>query len=67
MLTFLDTQQSFHWLSDKDIERFLHNQRLGKVIVKNNDFLDCGYLYYLMCSRTYRHEVLARFSPQARR
>ena len=45
-------------LSDKGF-RFLHNQRLGKVIVKNNDFLDCGYLYYLMCSRTYRHEVLA--------
>ena len=45
-------------LSDKEF-RFLHNQRLGKVIVKNNDFLDCGYLYYLMCSRTYRHEVLA--------
>ena len=45
-------------LCDKGF-RFLHNQRLGKVIVKNNDFLDSGYLYYLMCSRTYRYEVLA--------
>ena len=39
--------------------RFLHNQRLGKVIVNNNDVVDCGYLYYLMCGQNYRHEVLA--------
>ena len=39
--------------------RFLHNQRLGKVIIKNSDALDSGYLYYLMCSQNYRHEVLA--------
>ena len=39
--------------------RFLHNQRLGKVIIINSNLLDCGYLYYLMCSRAYRHEVLA--------
>ena len=39
--------------------RFLHNQRLGKVIVNNSDAVDCGYLYYLMCGQNYRHEVLA--------
>lgn len=39
--------------------RFLHNQRLGKVIIKDSDVLNRGYLYYLMCSRKYRHEVLA--------
>ena len=39
--------------------RFLHNQRLGKVIVNNNDAVDCGYLYYLMRGQNYRHEVLA--------
>ncbi|MDE0041499.1 MAG: restriction endonuclease subunit S [Candidatus Poribacteria bacterium] len=45
-------------LSDEGY-RFLHNQRLGKVIITNSDLLDYGYLYYLMCGRTYRHEVLA--------
>lgn len=39
--------------------RFLHNQRLGKVIVNDSDAVDCGYLYYLMCGQNYRHEVLA--------
>ena len=39
--------------------RFLHNQRLGNVIIKNGELLDYGYLYYLMCSRSYRHEILA--------
>ena len=39
--------------------RFLHNQRLGKVIVNDSDAVDYGYLYYLMCGQNYRHEVLA--------
>ena len=39
--------------------RFLHNQRLGKVIPKADVEVSIGYLYYLMCSREYRHEVLA--------
>lgn len=39
--------------------RFLHNQRLGKVIIKNRKTVDCRYLYYLMCTKSYRHEVLA--------
>jgi len=39
--------------------RFLHNQRLGKVIVRDGVSVDKRFLYYLMCSRPYRHEVLA--------
>ena len=39
--------------------RFLHNQRLGKVIVKNREAVNCRYLYYLMCTQGYRHEILA--------
>ena len=39
--------------------RFLHNQRLGKVIMKNREAVNCRYLYYLMCTKSYRHEVLA--------
>ena len=45
-------------LSDEGY-RFLHNQRLGKVIVKNREVVNCRYLYYLMCTRDYRHEILA--------
>ena len=39
--------------------RYLHNQRLGKVVPRNSDELHTGFLYYLMCSTQYRHEVLA--------
>ncbi len=39
--------------------RYLHNQRLGKVRVLRPDLLDKRYLYYLMCSAAYRHEILA--------
>ena len=39
--------------------RFLHNQRLGKVVPKNNTEGDLRYIYYLMCSDAYRDEVLA--------
>jgi type I restriction enzyme S subunit len=39
--------------------RFLHNQRLGKVLIKNGAELDKGYLYYLLRTTDYRHEVLA--------
>lgn len=41
-----------------DGRRYLHNQRLGKILIKDND-LDVRYLYYLLCSDRYRHEVLA--------
>ena len=39
--------------------RFLHNQRLGKIIIKDKASLNIRYLHYLMCTREYRHEVLA--------
>ncbi len=38
--------------------RFLHNQRLGKVILIN-DKVDKYYLYYAFCTDKYRNEVLA--------
>jgi type I restriction enzyme S subunit len=39
--------------------RFLHNQRLGKVLIKRNAELDKGFLFYLLRTAEYRHEVLA--------
>jgi type I restriction enzyme S subunit len=39
--------------------RYLHNQRLGKVIVKDTSSVSPRYIYYLLCGRSYRHEVLA--------
>ena len=38
---------------------YLHNQRLGKVVLKDQESLNIRYLHYLMCSQEYRHEVLA--------
>ena len=42
-----------------DEHRYLHNQRLGKIVTKETGELHTGFLYYLMCSAKYRHEVLA--------
>ena len=39
--------------------RFLHNQRLGKIIVTAPDEIDRNFLFYLLCSKPYRNEVLA--------
>ena len=39
--------------------RFLHNQRLGKVLVKRGAELDRGFLFYLLRTAEYRNEVLA--------
>ena len=39
--------------------RYLHNQRLGKVSLKSSERVDTKYLYYVMCTTDYRHEVLA--------
>ena len=39
--------------------RFLHNQRLGKVTIRSEDQLDARFLFYVLCTREYRHEVLA--------
>ena len=42
-----------------DGRRYLHNQRLGKVLPRGTAELHTGFLYYLMCSAEYRDEVLA--------
>jgi len=39
--------------------RFLHNQRLGKVLIKSDAELAGGFLYYLLRTAEYRHEVMA--------
>lgn len=39
--------------------RFLHNQRLGKVLIRHESPIRNDFLYYLLCSRPYRDEVLA--------
>ena len=39
--------------------RFLHNQRLGKVLIKRSAELDKGFLFYLLRTAEYRQEVLA--------
>lgn len=37
---------------------YLHNQRVGKVILED-DFFNKNFLYYLLCTDEYRNEVLA--------
>lgn len=39
--------------------RYLHNQRLGLVEMRQGVQVDKVYLFYLLCSREYRHEVIA--------
>lgn len=43
----------------QDNKKFLHNQRLGKVILQDGAEIDIKYLYYLLCCQDYRHEILA--------
>ena len=42
-----------------DGRRYLHNQRLGKISLKEIAATDARYIYYAMCSTEYRDEVLA--------
>ena len=44
---------------DRQEPRYLHNQRLGLVTIKEPDRLRKRFLYYLMCTRDYRHDVVA--------
>ena len=39
--------------------RYLHNQRLGKVSIREPEETNARYIYYVMCGAKYRHEVLA--------
>ena len=43
---------------------YLHNQRIGKVIIKNNS-VDPGYLYYLLRTKEYHHYVVSTSSGTA--
>lgn len=43
----------------RDKFRFLHNQRLGLVKTIPSPETDSGFLYYLFCTRDYRHHVVA--------
>ena len=40
-------------------KRFLHNQRLGKISLREPTKTDVKYIYYVLCGSEYRHEVLA--------
>lgn len=40
-------------------KRYLHNQRLGLIKIRPDAPLEKLYLYYLMCSREYRHEIIS--------
>ena len=42
-----------------DGRRYLHNQRLGKILPRDTGEIYSRYVYYVMCSAEYRHEVLA--------
>ena len=42
-----------------DGRRYLHNQRLGKISLKEIASTHARYLYYVMCGAEYRDEVLA--------
>lgn len=39
--------------------RFLHNQRIGKVVIKNTAAIDKLYLFFLLKTQGYRNEILA--------
>lgn len=39
--------------------RYLHNQRLGLVLIRGPERLNRRFLYYLMCTRAYRHDIVA--------
>ena len=39
-------------------KRYLHNQRLGRIVLRSQE-IGARFLFYVMCSPGYRHEVLA--------
>ena len=48
------------FVPEADGSRFLHNQRLGRVVVRPDVDCDPRFLFYVLCSPLYRHYVLAR-------
>lgn len=55
----LDTLGYPAFVPDTPGKRYLHNQRLGLVQIRPEAPVTKRFLYYLMCSREYRHEVIA--------
>ena len=47
------------FVPDTPDKRYLHNQRLGLVQIRSEAPVTKRFLYYLMCSREYRHEIIA--------
>ena len=47
------------FVPDTRDKRYLHNQRLGLVQIRPDAPVTKRFLYYLMCSREYRHEIIA--------
>jgi type I restriction enzyme S subunit len=47
------------FVPDPTGRRYLHNQRLGKVLVLDATRLSKHFLYYLLCTNAYRSEILA--------
>jgi type I restriction enzyme S subunit len=45
--------------SHSEGRRYLHNQRLGKVLLRAPNVLDRTYLHYRLRAADYRHEILA--------
>lgn len=39
--------------------RFLHNQRLGRVLILPGSSVQKDFLYYLLCTKSYKNEILA--------
>ena len=39
--------------------RYLHNQRIGRVVIRDEGEVDREFLYYRLRARDYRHEILA--------
>lgn len=58
----MDTLGYSALVPEKNGKRFLHNQRLGKVLIKDKKKLDKYFLYYLLRTTDYRNEILASAS-----
>jgi len=58
----MDTLGYSALVPDKLGKRFLHNQRLGKVLIRDEKQLDKYFLYYLLRTKDYRNEVKASAS-----
>jgi type I restriction enzyme, S subunit len=58
----MDTLGYSALVPDEPGKRFLHNQRLGKVLVRDEKRIDKYFLFYLLRTNDYRNEVKASAS-----